>query len=356
VVRNFAKPCVPKGLARVKKRENKMGFAQGEEKMARNYWGYRIDTRKTKYFNDELEQGRLRQGWGYEEQQKLPYTTDKGARGNLPIYENVKKGDILLIPRIPNWNDITIAEATEDFKTWYKFEIDKEHGDYGHIFPVKKIKHFNRHSQNVYAELQRTLKNIRRFWQIPNYGNNIEEIISSKDNEAIPHEKRFSKSLTDAFENSFDNENFKNLIIENAKKNFANETWEYALVEALKIIYPAPHFEVTREGGKKEKEHGTDILIKIFGLSDIEYGIAIQVKDWWGMASRCAIEQLNKADDYWEKEKGIKLIDKMLIMARANYQENENFRQNCIDNKITPIFEEDLSELLYEVGITALLK
>jgi hypothetical protein len=31
---DLAKPCVPRGLARVKKRENKMGFAQGEEKMA----------------------------------------------------------------------------------------------------------------------------------------------------------------------------------------------------------------------------------------------------------------------------------------------------------------------------------
>lgn len=322
--------------------------------MAKNYWGYRIDTQKTKYFNSEIEQGRLRQGWGYEEWQKLPDTQDRGARGNLPIYKMVKKGDILLIPRIPDWSDITIVEATEDFQTGYKFEIDKEQHDYGHIFPVKKIKHFSRYSKNLHDGLQRTLKNIRRFWNI-NCGENVERIINSDDNQSISYEKRFGNSLTDAFENSFDNEKFKALIIENAKKNFANETWEYALVEALKIIYPAPHFEVTREGGKKEKEHGTDILIKVFGLGDIEYGIAIQVKDWWGRASECAIEQLNKADYYWEKE-GIALIDKMLIMTRASYQENENFKQKCIENKITPIFEEDISELLYEVGRTALLK
>jgi hypothetical protein len=335
--------------------KTKWAFAQGEEKMTRNYWGYRIDTRKTKYFNSELEQGRLRQGWGYEEWQKLPDTFDRGARGNLLIYKRVKKGDILLIPRIPDWNDITIVEATEDFETGYKFEIDKEQQDYGHIFPVKKIKHFNRYSRNLNESLQRTLKQRQRFWYI-NCGENVDKIIGSDNNQAITHEKRFSNSLINAFENSFDNEKFKKLIIENAKENFINETWEYALVEALKIIYPAPHFEVTREGGKKEKEHGTDILVKIFGLKDIEYGIAIQVKDWWGVASRCAIEQLNKADDYWEKEEGIKLIDKMLIMTKASYQENENFRQKCKENKITPIFEEDLSELLYEVGKTALLK
>jgi hypothetical protein len=162
--------------------------------------------------------------------------------------------------------------------------------------------------------------------------------------------------LKDAFENSFDNEKFKASIIENAKKNFANENWEYALVEALKLIYPEPHFEVMREGGKKEKEHGTDILIKVFGLADKEYGIAIQVKDWWGIAGKCAIVQLNKADDYWEKERGIKLIDKILIVTRANYTGNENFKQQCEDNGITPLFEEDLSGLLYEAGTAEFLK
>jgi hypothetical protein len=324
--------------------------------MARNYWGYRIDTQNAKYFNDELEKGRLRQGWGYNENQKLPNPEDEGAKRNLPIYKKVKKDDILLIPRLPNWWDITIVKATEDFDEGYKFEIDEKKGDYGHIFPVEIVKTFNRNSINLHDSLQRTLKNIRRFWQITNCDSNIEEIIRSKDNEAVSHEKRFNKSLTNAFENSFDNEKFKGLIIENAKKNFANETWEYALVEALKIIYPSPHFEVTREGGPKEKEHGTDILIKVFGLGDIEYGIAIQVKDWWGKAGKCAIDQLKKADDYWEKEKGIKLIDKILIVTRANYEGNEDFKRQCIASKITPLFEEELSELLYEVGTTAFLK
>ena len=324
--------------------------------MAKNYWGYRIDTQNAKFFSDELEKGRLRQGWGYDENQKLPDTKDKGARGNLPIYEKVKKGDILLIPRLPNWYDITIAEAAEDFDKGYKFEIDKEKKDYGHIFPVKNIKPISRYSINLHDGLQRTLKNIRRFWQIVNCDSDIEKIISSEDNEAVSHEARFSKSLTNAFENSFDNEKFKGLIIENAKKHFANEGWEYALVEALKIIYPSPHFEVTREGGVKEKEHGTDILIKVFGLGDIEYGIAIQVKDWWGKAGKCAIDQLNKADNYWGEKKGIKLIDKILIVTRANYEGNEDFKRQCVASKITPLFEEELSELLYEVGTTAFLK
>ena len=32
----------------------------------RNFWCYRVDTSKIKYFTDELNEGRLRQGWGWD--------------------------------------------------------------------------------------------------------------------------------------------------------------------------------------------------------------------------------------------------------------------------------------------------
>jgi hypothetical protein len=331
--------------------------------MSKNYWGYRNDTKdmgSRKYFNNEIVSGHLRQGWGYDESHKLPNTKDKGARRNLSIYNKVKKGDILLIPHLPEVNDITIVEAVKDFAEGYEFKIDAERGDFGHIFPVRKIKHISKYSINVHADLQRTLnRQPRRFWNITHCGGNIEELITSENNEAVTNEERFKESLTDAFENSFNRKIFGNLIMENAKKHFANETWEYALVEALKIIYQGPYFDVERVGGgKRESKHGTDILIKIYSLlgDDAKGGIAIQVKDWWGKAGECAIDQLNKADNYWEKEKGIKLIDKILIITKLNYEGNEGFKRQCEESNITPLFEEELSEILYDVGKTTFLK
>jgi len=67
------------------------------EEREKNYWGYRIDVKNQDFFFKELEQGRLRQGWGYAENQKLPDTTDSGARKNLSMYDNVKKGDIAIL-------------------------------------------------------------------------------------------------------------------------------------------------------------------------------------------------------------------------------------------------------------------
>jgi hypothetical protein len=58
-------------------------------KMAKSYWGYRIDTRNIKFFNEELKKGRLRQGWGYEEWQKLPSKSRTG--GAMSGNENFKK-------------------------------------------------------------------------------------------------------------------------------------------------------------------------------------------------------------------------------------------------------------------------
>lgn len=70
--------------------------------MAKNFWGYRIDTNNIDFFRNELEEKRLRQGWGYNEGQDLrKLTVNQGAKGNLPILQKVKKGDILLIPRLP---------------------------------------------------------------------------------------------------------------------------------------------------------------------------------------------------------------------------------------------------------------
>ena len=87
--------------------------------MDRNYWGYRIDTRNRKYFFDEINKGFLRQGWGYHDNQDLRNLddTEVSARRNFPIFNKVKKGDILLVPRLESWDEIAIVEATEDFNT-----------------------------------------------------------------------------------------------------------------------------------------------------------------------------------------------------------------------------------------------
>lgn len=58
----------------------------------RNYWCYRIDTSKIKYFESELTEGRLRQGWGWDDKQDLRnFKMDEGAGRNFAMFNRVKK-------------------------------------------------------------------------------------------------------------------------------------------------------------------------------------------------------------------------------------------------------------------------
>jgi len=62
VAKNLVKPCVPKGLAMEKKRENKMGFAQGEEKMATQQRGKHTMRNQSaiKNYGDKIIFGRIK--------------------------------------------------------------------------------------------------------------------------------------------------------------------------------------------------------------------------------------------------------------------------------------------------------
>ena len=181
---------------------------ENTQEREKHYWGYRIDVKNQDFFFKELEQGRLRQGWGYTENQKLPETEDSGARKNLSMYEKVKKGDILLIPRLPDWGSVAIAEAVEDWndkEKGYRFEIDDEKKDFGHIFPAKYIGCFNRHGKDVSGNIQSTLKARNRFWNISRFSEDIEKIIKNLEG------NRESTSVI---------ENIKNIVSEKVKSSF----------------------------------------------------------------------------------------------------------------------------------------
>jgi len=323
-----------------------------EEIMARNYWGYRINKNKIDFFRSELEQGRLRQGWGWDPKQCLNnLEMDSGAKRNLPIFNKVKKGDILLIPRLPTWNEVAVVEATEDFDKGYKYEIDQNLGDYGHIFPARQIKQFVRKNESISGDIRSTLKNVSRFWSVGHCADAIEQVIAKEDSELrneVSFTDRFHSILTDSLSNSFDTERFSNEVYDRLNANLSNEEGEYALVEGLKKIYPAP-IVVERTGGILEKQHGTDILIKFPGLSDFQYAIAIQVKDYSGYMSGYAVKQISKADDYWKNE-GLVLIDKYVIVTKCKKEQNLSVVN--LDNSVKIIFANELKELLLKIGMS----
>jgi hypothetical protein len=316
----------------------------------KNYWCYRVDTSKIKFFTNELNEGRLRQGWGWDEAQDLRnFKLDEGAGRNRPMFNKVKKGDILLIPQVPNWGEVALVVATEDWNKGYVFEIDQTLGDYGHIFPAKYLKKFSRNNENVTGNLRSTLKNPSRFWNINHYSDDVEILLSSQVTELSKrqdHNSRLESSIGTVFNEVFDETVFANKLYEKLTEQFTREEWEFALVYGLKQMFP--FYQIERVGGKEEKNHGTDILIKLPSiLSNYSYAIAIQVKDYDGFVGNKVISQINKADNYWDSE-NLKLIEKIVIITKA--KKDDNIRLMEHDKNIKFIFATELKQLLTEIG------
>ena len=316
----------------------------------KNYWCYRIDTSRIKFFTNELSEGRLRQGWGWDEAQDLRnFKLDEGAGRNRPMFNKVKKGDILLIPQLPNWGEVALVEATEDWNKGYVFEIDQTLGDYGHVFPAKYLKKFTRNNENVTGNLRSTLKNPSRFWNINHYSDDVEILLSSQVTELSKRQdynSRLEGSIGSVFNEVFDEKLFADKLYDKLTEQFTREEWEFALVYGLKQIFP--FYQIERVGGKEEKNHGTDILIKLPSLlSNYSYAIAIQVKDYNGFVGKEVISQINKADDYWESE-NLKLIEKIVIITKAKKDDNIKLLEH--DKNVKFIFATELKQLISEIG------
>ncbi|TLP60057.1 MULTISPECIES: hypothetical protein [Pseudomonas] len=319
--------------------------------MSRNYWGYRIDKRNIEFFRKKLDQGRLHQGWGKIPEQDLTNPDlSGGAKRNLPIYNKVKKGDILLVPRLPNHHEVAIVEAAEDFNLGYTYLPDPVLKDYGHSFPVRRLKQFTRKNTNVSGKIRAALGSRSRFWNLNSCADEIEALIAI-DDEAMRSSQsfidRFSEAVQDSFADSFDEHKFTTLLYQKVVRGFSSAEWEFALIEGLKRLFPSP-CKVARRGGREEIHHGTDISITIPGLADYSYLIAIQVKDYIGEVSEAPLIQINKAGTYWGNDPKIRLIDKVLIVTKAHAEQN----RHLIDNQdgITVLFGHDVQNLLLKIG------
>lgn len=324
--------------------------------MAKHYFGFRVDstsTDKCNFFFEEIKQGRLRQGWGYDAGQNLlNQTVDKGASRNKSML-NVKCGNILLIPHIPLYHEVTVVEATDDWRVGYQFEINQKYGDYGHIFPVRYLCHFNRYNVHVDACIRSSLRNPSRFWQL-NYecDDSVENLLNIAPQDLISassYSERMKASLDDAY--SEIEATLKEKVHNKFVNNFQASEWEFALLEGLKLLYPEPYFYIEHVGGKSEKDHGADLLIHIPSIcSKIEYIIAIQIKDYKSSFNiRNVINQINKATFFENENK--KVIDKIIIITKSTYKdissEDEQIMERYKDIRL--IFADDLATILSRI-------
>ena len=157
------------------------------------------------------------------------------------MFNKVKKGDIILVPQLPNWGEVALVEATEDWNKGYVFAIDKKLGDYGHIYPAKYLKKFSRNNEKVTGNLRSTLKTPLRFWNINYYSDDVEILLNSAVSDLSKRQdynSRLESSIGAVFNEVFDETAFGDKLYEKLTEQFTREEWEFALVYGLKKRFP----------------------------------------------------------------------------------------------------------------------
>ena len=311
-----------------------------------NYWAFRVDRNNLETLDGELEQERLRQGWGYDDRQNLnDMSVDGGARRNMRMLQ-VRKGDRILIPHLPGPGQVTIAEATQDWKEGYRFSILEGLDDFGHIFPARRLKSFKRSNENVPASLRSTFRNPCRFWKIDHCSSDIEHVLSFSEVD-LEASSRVVERWQELIERIVQEKNLRATLLETAKRFTTKAEWEWLLADALDRLNPG--WSVKRTGGKKEADHGTDILVTIpdiFGSG--RYGIAIQVKDYSGEVREHPVLQISKAPSFWNQQE-IKILEMVVVLIGGKAKDNP-FLTDFADKQDPPVrlvWATDVEDLVY---------
>jgi len=309
------------------------------------YWVFRVDTDHLPMLQSELANGRLRQGWGWTEKQDLRnMTVDEGAGRNLRMLHEVKKGDRLLVPHLPEYGKVTIVEATDDWDRGYCFRRHPKSEDHGHVFPAERITHFQRRHRSIPAAIRSTLRTPSRFWNIDSLRNEVDEILGAGDalDEDASPQDRWRQTVHEVLRES----GLRERLSEKVNRYYEAGEWEYVLEEALQQLYPG--WTVERTGGRAEAEHGTDILAKIPQVGgDGFYGVAIQVKDYQGAVDHSPVDQLRRAkeSDYWRGQ-GVKIIDLVLAITRGQSDLNVSLKNYAEEHGIRILWSSEIDELL----------
>ena len=330
--------------------------------MTTQYWCFRIDTSQSPDFYDRQlrEHGRLRQGWGWSDDQdlgKIVKPAPKDQEPNLKMFNDVKKDDIILVPRIPKWPFVTIARATEDWKDGYHFEIDDKLGDFGHCFPAEYDTHFERHNDVVRGDLRTTLRCRNRFWNANHCKDSIDRLLGRDPKELTspqPKNARFNDTVRRVLGDK--RKEIEDALLKALSGQFEAAEWEEALKTGLEALFPTYKAEVT--GGRGEEKHGTDILLIMPGLLEDYYGIALQVKDWQGEAwnIRSAIAQIENAEEDWKEIRpDLRIVDKIIVLTEAN-ELPPDAKDEANKKGITILRSEGLKRLLRKMAFATVIK
>jgi hypothetical protein len=158
----------------------------------RRYWAMRTSDKYRDFIWAEAMMGRLRQGWGWADDQDLRRIADTLAAG-LDLADaqraawrarrmldtepdGMQVGDLIVTQHLPRPGYISVFGVTGA----YSFAVPDEVEDFGHIIPVELLEEdINRHDVHVTDALRRTISLPPRLYEITPFGGDVEALVAA---------------------------------------------------------------------------------------------------------------------------------------------------------------------------------
>lgn len=348
----------------------------------RRYWVIRTDRRIKPLLVEELRSGRLRQGWGYCDDQDLrliKVRIDKGTGGEAGLSASqrdairnlkmltaseggIRPGDVVLTPNLPEEGHFFITEVAGA----YRFEmldlrntphdVNGVGSDYGHILPVRLLSpaKVNRYSDRVHADIRTTLRSPGRMWNADWCGEKIEQLITDIRNGVdlsppATGRARLGAAWEAAVAHATDE--LRRKLEPGLTSRFRAAEWEEPIKIAVESLYPSCN--VRWVGGPQE--NGADIIVELPNyFAEKPWLILVQIKDYSGEIGPSVVSQLLKALEHYGNDGNVICLVAMTMAERASadFYERANTASREVGVPIEVVCREKMLDLMAD-GLVA---
>jgi hypothetical protein len=161
----------------------------------RRYWVMRTDRANRSALWVELAQGRLRQGWGWADDQDLRVIqavarsggtwteTQRACTRNRRMLSSepnsIQQGDLIVVPHMPAENRVSLVRVVGP----YEYGSGEGWPDYRHILPVELLSGdagIDINSKAISRRLRASLRNQNRMWNIDPVGPDVEPLAAGR--------------------------------------------------------------------------------------------------------------------------------------------------------------------------------
>lgn len=314
----------------------------------------RTDRKRPCYFSEELRAGRMRQGWGYREDLDLRKLAELvsskqdltlkqreawGNRRMLPTeQDSMQEGDVILLPNLLTEGVWSVAEIVDNE---YRYEIDLDLGDYGHIRNARllnPVRPINPYSEAVSANLRNTMRTPRRLWNIDRLGEDVQRLQAALKADASVDQPESGEERLERTKNAL-----KEHLWSHLERLFHGADFERGpCKKLLELLYE----EVEHTAGPKE--HGADFICSFSDGLGVAHNVAVQVKMWTderGDDLSRPIEQIREAYRYYPEITSAALITTLDGLTDGSRRTVEELSED-LGIPVRVVLKDDLLELI----------